>query len=747
MEHSPACWHNPGQPHPRPAAAAARDRPATAEPTVIMSNPTHNTPAGGASPTAQKITVDQAMALASQHHAAGRLLQAEIQLRHILNAQPRHAFALHLLGVIAHQAGKTDEGMRQIRRAIESLPTVAQFHANLAEMCRLTGQLDEALKHGRAAVALDPQSATAHSNLGIALYDSKALDEAEACQKRALALDPRLAPALNNLGSIQRDRKDREGAAAYYRKTLEVAPDHLESISNLGAVLCELDQPEEALRVLAHALQLNPNYAEAHCNIANAFLLLEQFDKALFGFNRALALRPEYPEALQGLARVNQEKGDLAAAEAMANRALTLAPAKPEIYSLLGGIHLEMGQVAKAGQDYDKALEIDPVLVSAHLGRGQMLMEQGKMEESEACFRHALELDPDNFAARLSLAQVRKVKEGDDNMAALEIEAAKMDSLPEPRALSLNFALGKCYDDTKQYDKAFTHYLEGCRLKRKRIQYSADDTDLTVDNISALFSKGWIDNLRGEGCPSDLPVFVLGMPRSGTTLTEQIIASHPQAFGAGELHDLLDIACRGPDGTGTEYPTVLRNITPDGLRRMGEQYVARLRAHNDSAIRITDKMPANFNCLGLIHLMLPNAKIIHVKRNPVDVCLSGFTRLFNRSQHHSYDLVEMGRYYRSYARLMDHWRSVLPADAFYEVQYEELVADQENQSRALLAYCGLEWDDACLEPHKTERSIRTASVTQVRQPVYNSSVARWRKYEKHLGPLLEVLGDLVPAGA
>ncbi|HSH13907.1 MAG TPA: sulfotransferase, partial [Desulfurivibrionaceae bacterium] len=248
------------------------------------------------------------------------------------------------------------------------------------------------------------------------------------------------------------------------------------------------------------------------------------------------------------------------------------------------------------------------------------------------------------------------------------------------------------------------------------------------------------------GCPSPLPIFVLGMPRSGTTLTEQIIASHPLVHGAGELPDLLELANHPREGAVEGYPLSLQGLTRSDLVDLGEKYVRGLQARNPAAQRITDKMPANFNCLGLIHLMLPNAKIIHVRRNPVDTCLSGFTRLFNKSQHQSYDLAEIGRYYRNYAELMAHWRRVLPAGAFYEIQYEELVADNENQARALLEYCGLEWHEACLESHKTSRNIRTASVTQVRQPIYQSSVERWRKYEKHLGPLLEALGDLVPSG-
>ena len=696
-------------------------------------------------PAAQQLTVEQALQRATQHQAAGQLQQAEGLLRQILHAQPKNAHALHLLGIIVHQAGKAEDGIQLIKQAIESQPRVAQFHSNLGEMCRVLKRLDEAVRSGEQAVALDPQSATAHSNLGIACYDNKDLDRAEACQLKALSINPKLAPALNNLGSIRRDRKDKEGAIAYYRKTLEVAPQYLESVNNLGAVLSELDQPEEAIKVLLTAIRTNPNYAEAHCNIATAFLLIEQLDKAEIGFKRALALKADYPEAYQGFAKLKQEQNDLLEAEAMANKAQALAPEKAEPLSLLGGIYTEAGFPDKAELAYAQALAIDPELLSVHLGKGHLLMEQGKMEAAEASFLRALELDANNLGARLSVTQVRKTKTGDDNMAALVAEAEKIDGMAETKALPLHFALGKCYDDTKKYDLAFKHYLEGCRLKRKRLQYSADDNDLLLQNIRETFSKKMIERFSGNGCPADLPIFVLGMPRSGTTLTEQIIASHPLVHGAGELPDLLQLA-NLPQGAQQEgYPLSIRGLTQAEFRIMGEKYITGLRARNAESKHITDKMPANFNCVGLIHLILPHAKIVHVKRNPVDTCLSGFTRLFNRSQHQSYDLSELGRYYRNYAKLMDHWREVLPAGSFYEVQYEDLVADIDTPARALIGYCGLEWDDACLDFHKNERNIRTASVTQVRQPIYNTSVERWRKYESHLGPLLEALGDLVPA--
>jgi tetratricopeptide (TPR) repeat protein len=713
----------------------------------MMKNQTNAAPQGHAVtlPAAEKLTIEQALQRAMKHQAEGKLKQAEGLLRQVLQAQPKNPVALHLLGIVAHQAGKTDQGIQLIRQAIEISPRTGQFHSNLGEMLRLTGRLDEAIRHGEQAVALDPASATSHSNLGIAWYDKGELEKAEACQQRALALNPRLAPALNNLGSICRDRRDKEQAVSYYRRALEAMPHHLESMNNLGAVLNETDRPEESAKVLLQAVRLNPKYAEAHCNIGNTFLLLEQFDKANAAFNRALSLKPDYPEACQGLARLHQEQNRIAEAEVMASKALALAPLKAEVHSLLGGIYSESGFPEKAEQCYARALELDPDLQGAHLGRGHLRMEQGRMEEAEADFAHALQQDPNSLGARLSLTQIRKTVAGDDNMEALVREAEKLDTMPETKAMPLHFALGKCYDDTKQYDLAFQHYLEGCRLKRKRIQYNADDNDLLLQNIRNIFSREMIQRLGGNGCTSDLPIFVLGMPRSGTTLTEQIIASHPLVHGAGELPDLLQLANR-PHGAQREgYPFSIQGLTQAELRMLGEQYVTGLRARNAEAHHITDKMPANFNYIGLIHLMLPNAKIVHVKRDPVDTCVSAFSRLFNRSQHQSYDLAELGRYYRNYGLLMNHWRSVLPAGAFHEVQYEELVADTEGQARALIAYCGLEWDQACLDFHKTERNIRTASVTQVRQPIYKTSVEKWRHYEKHLGPLLDALGDLVPA--
>jgi tetratricopeptide (TPR) repeat protein len=713
-------------------------------------------------PQPQQLSMDQALTLAGQLQGQGKLAEAEHWLRQILQMQPNHASALHLLGVVAYQAGNLVAAAELMKRAIGATltptlshrereqstlrvpdPTLALFHANLCEVLRRLKRLDEAVAHGKRAVELDPALAMAHSNLGIAYFEQKEYDNAEASQQRALALQPNFAPSLNNLGSIYRERGDKKAALEWYAQAATANPNYLEPLNNLGALLLEEDRIPEATESLQKALRLNPNYAEAICNMGGILLAQEDNDAALANFKRALALRPVYLEAQMGLSKTLQALEALEDAEVAAQRALQIDGNSPNAHAVLGSIYSETSHPAEAEQEFKRALEIDPKSDEGLLGLGHLCVENGEQERAEELFERALLNKPDNISARIHLIQARKVTPGDENFAAL-LEEENSAGHSDHRKMSLHFALGKCYDDTKDYDKAFLHFLEGCKLKRAKFKYDVETTARQFTELTEIFSQAFIDKLRGSGDPSALPIFVLGMPRSGTTLTEQTIASHPDVYGAGELPDLLRIAHRRTDVAINSFPDNLRYLNPASLSAWGAEYIVGLKQRAPKAKHITDKMPANFFAVPLIHLMLPNAKIIHVNRNPVDTCLSCFTRLFNRKQEHTYDLAELGRYYTDYARLMEHWREVLPPGTFYDVQYENIVANQESEARKLLAYCGLEWDAACLDFHKTKRQVRTASVTQVRQPIYTTSVERWRKYEKFLGPLLEQLGELVP---
>jgi len=430
-------------------------------------------------------------------------------------------------------------------------------------------------------------------------------------------------------------------------------------------------------------------------------------------------------------------------------QATKLLPEEAELHNNLGHALTKHGRESEAEAGFRRALRIKPDYTDALFNLSGSLMDQGRLDEAEVSYRQ-LRAIKSNFAeASLAIALARKVKADGENLAALiaSEEAARSSArlLSDKEEMFLHFALGKSYGDIGDHEKAFPHFLDGCRLKRATFDYDPDETTRYFDSIMRNFDAATIDGLRGGGDPSSLPIFVLGMPRSGTTLIEQIIASHPDIHGAGELPGLPAIV--RSEIAGTAFPDNVRLLDQARLTAWGAEYVSGLQQRAPDARRITDKMPANFLALGLIHLMLPNAKIVHVKRNPADTCLSCFTQLFKSGQEFTYDLAELGRYYADYVRLMEHWRKVLPDGAFLDVQYEDIVADQKTQARRLIEYCGLEWNDACLDFHRDKRVVRTASMAQVRQPIYLSSVERWRPYEKFLGPLFDVLGELAPERA
>jgi Sulfotransferase family len=383
-----------------------------------------------------------------------------------------------------------------------------------------------------------------------------------------------------------------------------------------------------------------------------------------------------------------------------------------------------------------------------------VLKELGKLEAAREAYLSALELDPKVTGVYVNLADSKKFVAGDPHLAAMEAIAAQTEGLSKTDRLQLDFALGKAYADVKDHRRSFEHLLRGAAGKRAMIDYDERSAFALFDDIERAFTAELIQAKSGGGDPSRMPIFVLGMPRSGTTLVEQILASHPQVHGAGELKTMNDVVLtvRGPDGNTIPYPTFVPSLDGAALAAVGARYLALVRklaphgerspaaGHSPGVGRVTDKMPSNYYFAGLIHLALPNAKIIHTIRDPVDTCISCFSKLFTAEQNHTYDLAELGRYYRRYQRLMAHWHDVLPQGRILDVRYEEVVADLEGQARRIIDHCGLPWDDRCLSFHETDRPVRTASATQVRQPIYKSAIGRWRVYEEFLAPLLTELG-------
>lgn len=492
------------------------------------------------------------------------------------------------------------------------------------------------------------------------------------------------------------------------------------------------------------ALSLSPRYVEALYNLNLAYMAQGHFAKAESALRRALAINPEYSTAHYGLGLALKAQGKIDEAESHFLKTLQHKPDSAGAHYCLGYLFMEQGRTEEAEGRFQQALAIDPNYSEARIKLGICLAEQGRFAEAEACYRHVLSDNPDDLEACFNLAQIRKTSQSDEVLSRLlDIERRKGHALPDKEACLLHFALGKTLDECGRHDESFAHFLEGARRKRSTLNYSAAATTSRFAKIMHLFRTQEMEKLRNNFQPSQLPIFILGMPRSGTSLVEQIISSHPEVFGAGELPDLLEIATGTIGGGDNRFPEGLPILTPEHIASMGEAYLSRLQRHAPQSLRITDKMPGNFAALGLIHLMLPNARIIHVQRNPVDTCLSCFTQLFQGNMEFSYDLHELGLYYKDYLKLMDHWRTTLPPGAFLDVHYEALVENPEFEARRLIEYCGLEWNDACLNFHQTERSVRTASLAQVRQPIYRSSVDRWKRHERHLQPLLDALRETV----
>jgi len=646
-------------------------------------------------------------------HQTGELLEARTLYEHVLKEIPHQVYALNLLGMTDIQIGEYQRSLRFFEKAI----------------------------------ALKPNFEEAYNNLGVALKELKRYDEAIDCCQKALSIKPDYAEAHFNLAVVLSELTRIEEAILCYQKAVSIKPDYVEAYNNLGIALNDLERTDEAAEYYQKALSINPDFPFAHCNMGGIHLLREENILALDCFKRALKIHPIYGEAQLGLAKTYLALEGLFDAKEAALRAIQLEPDNANVHAILGSIYTELVAPDLAESEFHQALTLDASCDDALLGLGRLCMENGQMEKAEALFRQAIELQPNNLQARVQLAQVKKVTQDDINFAALQALEQKTDEFSDNNAIALHFALGKCYDDSGDHTRAFPHFLAGCQIKRSKLTYNPERVSKQFDELIQIFDQNTIERLAGAGNLSQVPIFVLGMPRSGTTLTEQIIASHPNVHGAGELNELLQVTKRTDANTGRQisFPNNFRALNQETLTAWGTNYVAALKRRAPDARHITDKMPSNFLSVGLIYLMLPNAKIIHVKRSPMDTCLSCFTHLFrNKFQGHTYDLAELGRYYVDYVRLMNHWRSVLPSGSFLEVQYEDIVADQALQARRLIEYCGLEWNDACLSFHKTQRSVRTASLTQVRQPIYTSSIERWRPYEKFLAPLLDALGDLVP---
>ncbi|WP_083901561.1 tetratricopeptide repeat-containing sulfotransferase family protein [Azospirillum sp. B4] len=683
------------------------------------------------------MTVEQALGQAHAHWNAGQADQAERLCQHVLALWPGQSDALHLMGLMAHAYGNLDLAIDHLRRACQAPRVPAVYLSNLGEMCRQRGLLAEAEVAARRAVTMDNTLVAGWNNLGIILQEAGKLEDSLSCLERVVALQPNYAEAHNNLGNTLKRMGRLDQARQRYEYALNLAPAYAEAQSNLANLLNDLGRPDDALAAARKAIDLNPRLSDAYINAAAVELGRNRNEDALRWIDALLSYAPLHAGALTVRATALRHLERLEEALADARRAVAAQADNGEAQNVLGEVLQALGQHEEALVAFDKAAKsLGFAPEKALINRGVLFMERGDKAQAKAAFEQVVAQFPRSASAWFNMSDLHRFQAGEPAITKMEALLFGPDPVQsQTDRTALNFALGKAWMDIGDGERAFAYLNEGNRQKRATFTYDAAATSRWLTDIATAFPAATFDKPKSPVAGSELAVFVLGMPRSGTTLVEQILASHPQVAAAGELSALNNLVNQlGP------YPQIAPHLTPEILGGLGQRYLDFVRPLAGHRRRVVDKMPSNFLFSGLINLAMPDARIIHVRRDPVDTCLSCYTKLFTREQLFTYDLAELGQFYRGYERLMDHWRAVLPADRFMEVRYEDVVDDLEGQARRLVDFVGLDWDSACLDFHKTQRTIRTASLNQVRQPIFRSSLGRWKPFAAQLAPLLSALG-------
>lgn len=700
-------------------------------------------------------------------------------------------------GSFLAQDGQHDRACEVFDKAIELDASYPDSYWNKANILCLEGKYEEAKLAGKKAVELAPDRSEAWLNFGMVLAKLGEFEDAIAAWNKSIKLQENFALAYSNLGNIFRELGRYDEAKEHCLKALKIEPENTQAMNNLANILFDLGQIEEAENWYKKAVSLQPDYAEAHNNLAICLMQKHRFDEAVIQARYAISFQNDYAEAYMNMSRALRAMGEIEKAEDAVNQALLLYPdsvaikieladmsfmlgkdvevelilseienmeiKSPQLYLQYADILEKSGKIEKAIATIEKSIKLNSNNPNAYIRKGQICHMFGDIEEAKKSYAKAEELQANNPSLYIAIADLYQSK-GDKKNAEITIKKAQAISPDLPAiysvlskvktfstddkdflkmlelengiekrgmeaAASLYFALFLAFENMAKYDRAFEYLQKANNFKSKIINFDVDKQKDIFKKIKQDYTRQDFISMKDRGYFSDLPIFIIGMPRSGTTLTEQILAAHPDIYAAGELLDF--------GSTEQEYGSYMDK---HNCANIGARYIEKLKKRDitGKALRVTDKMPANFMRLGQIVSALPNAKIIHCRRNSIDTCLSCYKQNFARGQEWSYKLDDIVEQYKLYTDLMNYWREILP-NKFLEINYEDTVSDLKNQARKLIDYIGLDWNDACLAPHKYKRNILTASKMQVIKPVYKSSVNSWKNYRDHLEPLVSRL--------
>lgn len=658
---------------------------------------------GGAAPGRTAAGVEQLFRGAADFHERGELQRAEHLYREVLRQQPHHAGALNMLGVIGCQSGQLRAGADLIRRAIE----------------------------------LEPADAGFHNNLGMALLQDGAPGPAQAAFEEAVRLRPRFAEAQCNLANALVRNGQPERAEKHYQKALRAAPDYADALNNLGNLLRQQGRAADALKPLRRLLRRAPEFAGGHYNLGLALQATGAYAEAADALREAVRLEAGEVRFRVALADCLRLGGDLEAAEAAYLAAAEAGGQTPALLNAAGITRYALGRVDEAAACFEQARELEPDNPATLNHLGMVASARGDRDTASAHFRAAIDAD-----AHFADAWRNLVESGPD-------ESERPGLLTRVRELTANttaqpdlfYALGALEDAAGNLDAAFEAWRRANAMQQQQARFNPGAQAAFIEALIDTFDSVYLSTRLDCASSSETPVFVVGMPRSGTTLVEQVLGSHPRCHAAGEL----TFFPANVPGLGRElerprpFPACLPGNEERLLAALAPRYLELLATRGGDAARVLDKMPYNFLYLGLIALLFPRARVIHCRRDAMATCFSIYSKNLAGSHPYAYSLGDLGHAYRGYARLLRHWEAVLPLPLL-TVDYETLVAEPERVTRELVDFAGLPWDAACLHPERNPRAVTTASQWQVRRPVYTTSVAAWRRYAQHLEPLRQALG-------
>jgi tetratricopeptide (TPR) repeat protein len=649
--------------------------------------------------------VEQLFQTAIKFHEEGALQRAEHLYREVLRQAPRHAQALNMLGVLGCQTGNARAG---------------------------AGLLQQALK-------IDPAHPDYSNNLGLALAQLEDNPAAAAAFEQAIASKPRFPEAHFNLANLMRTSGEFKRAEKHYRKALKARPDYADALNNLGNLLRQRGDTEEAAQLFHRVVRLLPDFAPGHFNLGLALQANARYAEAIRALRRSLELDAKQVQVWEALGHCYRQHGALADAEQAFEEALACGVHTPLLLNALGLTRYAQNKIDDAAVSFRAALTLDEHLPLTHNHLGMAASAAGERDLAASFFERALELDPAFGDAYRNLVELSLGKDMPADLPT-RITAALANTPDESARIEMEFALGRLHDRSGNFADAFAAFARGNKAKHAHARFDADAQSRFIDSLMAVFTSDYLATLPTTGSNSQVPVFILGMPRSGTTLVEQIVASHPQVHGSGEL---------------TFFPQHVPNLgrrlvskkpfpfcVPGheaAIVALAQDYLDLLESVNSQATRVTDKMPYNFLYLGLIAMLFPSARVIHCRRTAMATCFSIYCRDLAGNHPYSYDLEDLAAAYLGYARLMAHWREHLPLQML-EIDYESLTTDVAAGARELVDFLGLPWHPACLDFHRNLRAVVTASQWQVREPIYTTSVDHWRNYAPYLVPLERALG-------